>query len=94
MNTKFSALLKNGAWHLVSPGRAQNIIDCKWVDKVKIKADGSIDRYKAQLVAKEFKQHYGLDYEETFSLVVKATAIRLILSLEVSQGWGLGQLDI
>jgi histone deacetylase 1/2 len=69
------------------------LIDCKWVYRIKKKADGSIDRYKARLVAKGFKQRYGLDYEDTFSLVVKIATIRTVLSIYVSQGWSLWQLD-
>jgi hypothetical protein len=65
------------------------LIDCKWVYKVKHKVDGSIDRYKAHLVAKGFKQRYGIDYDDTFSHVVKFATIQLVLSLAVSQGWSL-----
>jgi hypothetical protein len=64
------------------------------VYKIKRKVGASIDRYKASLVAKGFKQWYGIDYEDTFSLVIKATTIRLILSVVVSQGWCLHQLDV
>jgi len=64
------------------------------VFKVKRHSDGCIERYKARLVAKGFKQRYGLDYEDTFSPMVKQITIRLLLSLVVSRGWFLRQLDV
>lgn len=94
MDEEYSALMRNKTWHLVPDQRGKNIIDCKWVYRVKKKADGSIDRYKARLVAKGFKQCYGLDYEDTFSPVVKAATIRLVLAIVVSRGWSLRQLDV
>jgi hypothetical protein len=61
---------------------------------VKRKVDGTLDKYKARLVAKGFKQRYGIDYEDIFSPVVKMSAIRAILSIAVSKGWSLRQLDV
>jgi hypothetical protein len=55
MDEEYRALLQNGTWHLVPPSRGKNVIDCKWVYKIKRKADGDIERYKARLVAKGFK---------------------------------------
>lgn len=75
VDAEFSTLMKNKIWHLVPPPRARNIIVCKWVWKIKRKADGTIDCYKGRLVVKEYTQRYGIDYEDTFSLVVNAATI-------------------
>ena len=94
MDEEYHALIKNKTWHLVPPHLSKNIIDCKWVYKIKKKSDVSIDRYKARLVAKGFKQRFGIDYQDTFSPVVKAATIRLVLSIVVSRGWSLRLLDV
>jgi histone deacetylase 1/2 len=94
MQDEFDALQRNGTWSLVPPSRGRNLIDCKWVFKIKRRADGEIDRYKARLVAKGFKQRYGIDYEDTFSPVVKIATVRLVLSIAVTRGWCLRQLDV
>lgn len=61
---------------------------------MKRKVDGTLDKYKARLVAKGFKQRYGIDYEDIFSPVVKMSTIRAIVSIAVSKGWSLRQLDV
>ena len=53
----------------------------KWVFKIKRNADGSIDKYKARLMAKAFKQKYGIDYAETFSPVVKYTTLHIMIAI-------------
>jgi hypothetical protein len=94
MHEEYDALMKNKTWRLVPPQPGRNLIDCKWFYKIKHKADGSVDRHKARLVAKGFKQRLGIDYDDTFSPVVKPATIRIILSLAISQGWDLCQLDV
>jgi histone deacetylase 1/2 len=94
MEEEYNALIENKTWHLVPPSSNKNLIDCKWVYRIKKKVDGSIDRYKARLVAKGFEQRYGIDYEDTFSPIVKIATIRIVLSLSVSRGWSLQQLDV
>lgn len=85
MDDEYAALMKNGAWHLVPADQTNNLIDCKWVYKVKRKANGSIDRYNARLVAKAFRQWYDIDYEDISSPVVKSATIRLLLSIVASR---------
>lgn len=94
MTEELNALIKNGTWSLVPYDPSMNVVGCKWVFRVKRKADGTIDRYKARLVAKGFHQQEGVDYTETFSPVVKAITIRIVLSLAVSNGWEARQLDV
>ena len=61
---------------------------------VKCKADGSVERYKARLIAKGFTQTHGIDYQETFALVAKMNSIRTLLSLAVNFNWLLCQFDV
>jgi hypothetical protein len=86
MDLEYGALIKNKSWHLVPPMKGKNVVGCKWVYKIKRKQDGSLDRYKARLVAKGFKQRYEIDYDDTFTPVVKIATIRIILSIAVSRG--------
>jgi hypothetical protein len=94
MDDEFTALIKNKAWHLVPANQAQNVIGCKWVYKVKHKTDGEIERYKVRLVAKGFKQRYGINYEDTFSSVVKMATVRIILAIAITNDWCLRQLGV
>lgn len=84
MAEEFHALTKNGTWTLVSPVASTNVIECKWVYKLKQDPQGNISRFKSRLVTKGFKQQPSVDYHETFSPVIKATTIRVILSLTVT----------
>jgi hypothetical protein len=71
-----------------------NIVGSKWIFKAKQRPDGSVDKYKARLVARGFTQQYGIDYGDTFSPVVKPATVRLVLSLAISRGWSLRQVDV
>ncbi|GKC38952.1 ribonuclease H-like domain-containing protein, partial [Tanacetum coccineum] len=71
-----------------------NIVRSMWLYKHKYNADGSLNRYKARLVANGRSQQQGIDCDETFSLVVKPATIRTVLSLAVSRHWPIHQLDV
>ncbi|GLT58591.1 hypothetical protein SLA2020_314700 [Shorea laevis] len=94
MSDEFTALVRQGTWDLVPPSPGQNVIGCKWVFRLKRRADGSIEPYKARLIAKGYHQQPGLDYSETFSPVIKLVTLRTVLSIAVSNHWPIRQLDI
>ncbi|MCH82631.1 retrovirus-related Pol polyprotein from transposon TNT 1-94, partial [Trifolium medium] len=77
-----------------SNASSSRAIGCKWVFKLKLNVDGTVERYKERLVAKGFTQTEGLDYLETFSHVVKITNIRILMAITASQNWPLFQLDV
>ena len=85
MTDEFNALLSNHTWTLVPKLSAANVIPNKWIYWIKRRADGTIARYKARLIAKGFTQQDGVDYTEIFSPVVKSTTIRTVLALAVIQ---------
>jgi Reverse transcriptase (RNA-dependent DNA polymerase) len=62
MKEELEALEKNKTWTLMSLPKGKKLVGCKWVYKIKYNSDGTIERHKARLVAKDFTQTYGLDY--------------------------------
>ena len=87
MQAKYAALLINNTWILVSVPADRQAIGCKWVFRIKENPDGSVNKYKARLVAKDFHQRPGFDYTETFSPVVKHVTIRIVLTLALTHHW-------
>ncbi|CAA7035581.1 unnamed protein product [Microthlaspi erraticum] len=78
---ELESMKENHVWDLVDLPPERRAIGNKWIFKIKRNADGSIDRYKARLVAKCYTQQEGIDYEETFSPVVRFASIRLIIAI-------------
>ncbi|KAJ9566476.1 hypothetical protein OSB04_002442 [Centaurea solstitialis] len=94
MQEEMQALQANKTWVLVPRPISVNVVGSKWVFRTKYLSDGTVDRLKARLVAQGFTQIPGLDYSLTFSHVVKASTVRIILSLAVLNKWSLHQLDV
>ncbi|RVW15617.1 Retrovirus-related Pol polyprotein from transposon RE2 [Vitis vinifera] len=91
---EIQALQTNDTWVLVPCPTNHNVVGCRWIFKTKLQLDGSIEHHKARLGAQGFSQIHGLDFGDTFSPVVRPTTVRIILSLAVTSGWRLHQLDV
>ena len=94
LDNEYSSHIKNNTWTLTNLPKGHKAIDCRWVFKVKYKADGSVERHKARLVAKGCSQKPGLDYEETFSPVGKYTSIRTLLAIANQLNLEVHQMDV
>nr|GEV06713.1 putative reverse transcriptase, RNA-dependent DNA polymerase, Gag-polypeptide of LTR copia-type [Tanacetum cinerariifolium] len=89
MNAEMDALYRNNTWEIVDLSVGRKAIGSKWVWKIKYKSDREIERYKARLVAKGFNQREGIDFDETFSPVVKIITVRCLINLAMQNGWSL-----
>ena len=94
MEEEIQALKQNQTWDLVPRPKDVKPISSKWVYKFKTRANGSIEKYKACLVARGFSQQYELDYDETFSLVAKITIVCVLIALAAIKSWKLWQMDV
>ncbi|KAL2923679.1 Retrovirus-related Pol polyprotein from transposon TNT 1-94 [Bienertia sinuspersici] len=94
MQKEIDALNKNNTWTFVDLPKGKKAIGSKWVYKVKLKADGTLDRCKARLVAHGCNQKHGVDYEETFSPVIKMTTVRCLIAVAAHRKWPMYQLDV
>ena len=85
---------KNKTWELVKLPRGKKLVECRWVFTVKYRSDGSIERYKAMLVAKGYTQTYGIDYLETSAPGEKISTVQVLLSLVANFEWNIQQFDV
>jgi hypothetical protein len=75
MCDEIAALRSNHTWPLVPFHPSMNVVGSGWVYRIKHRVDGSIERYKARLVARGFTQQEVIDYSETFSPVIKQATV-------------------
>lgn len=94
MLEEMTAHLTNGTWELVDlpPGRVA--IGSKWIYTLKHKLDGSLERFKARLVAQGFSQRPGFDFDETFASTMRWSTLRIILALAAIEDLELRTVDI
>ena len=94
LKEELDALSKNHTWDLVALPPRKSVVGCKWIYKIKTRSDGSIECYKARLVAKSFIQEYEIDYEETFTPIARISSVHALLAVAAASKWDLFQMDV
>ena len=94
MKSEMNAMHDNNTWELVPRPVGKNIVGSRWIFKIKRNADGSINRYKARLVAQGFSQEQGIDFSEVFSPVARSVTIRSLLAVANIHNLEIHQMDV
>ncbi|KAL0457931.1 UNVERIFIED_CONTAM: Retrovirus-related Pol polyprotein from transposon RE1 [Sesamum latifolium] len=94
MKSKMDSMRSNQVWTLVDPPKGVRPVGCKWVYKRKLGANGEVTAFKARLVAKEYTQRLGVDFEETYSPVAMAKSIRILLAIAAWYDYEIWQMDV
>ena len=94
MKGRKNSMESNRVWDFVDLPPSRKTIGNKWVLNINHKADGTIDKYKARLIAEGYTQQEGIDYEETFLPVVRFASICLILAIGGRMDLELHQMNV
>ena len=94
MESEMNSIHANGRWDLVELPKNRKALPCRWVYRLKQTTDSPRPKYKARIVAKGFRQEYGVDFDEVFSPVVKMTTLRFLLRVVAAENLELHQLDV
>ncbi|XP_019055977.1 PREDICTED: uncharacterized protein LOC109115883 [Nelumbo nucifera] len=86
MAAEIEALEKNDTWTIVDLPPKKHAIGNKWVYRIKYKVDGTIERFKARLIAKGYTQIEGLYYHDTFAPIEKLSTIRCLPAMATTRG--------
>ncbi|GKB24442.1 retrovirus-related pol polyprotein from transposon TNT 1-94 [Tanacetum coccineum] len=94
IKSEIDSILQNHTWELVDLPPGCKPLGYKWIFKKKVKVDGTIDKYKARLVIKGYRQCEGLDYFDTYSSVTRITSIRMVLAIAALKNLEVHQMDV
>ena len=94
MDKEMNAVEKNKTWKLVDLPKGKEVIGMERVYKTKSNAEGKIERHKARLDVKGYKERHGRDYEENFALVARMEIVRVVLSIAAQHKWKVYQMDV
>ena len=84
-DSEYQSLIENDTWDLVELPEGRIAIGCKWVFKVKHNGYGKVVRFKSRLVTKGYSQRHKIDFDKTFSPVVRFSSVRTLLAFAIQK---------
>jgi hypothetical protein len=69
------SITTNGTREVIDRDMGCKLVYCKWVFKTKLRPNGTIEKYKARLMAKGYTQKEGEDFFDTYSPIARLTTI-------------------
>jgi hypothetical protein len=94
VEAELKSLQDHSTWKVVPRPEGKHVVSWKWVWRIKTKPDGSIERYKARLVAQGFTQTRGVDFNKTFTPVTRLDTLRLLAATAAQREWEFRQINI
>jgi hypothetical protein len=94
MQEEYDSITWNDVWEVVPRLEGKLVVTSRWLYKIKYAADGSIEKHKARFVVRRFSQVEGIDYDETFTPIVRYTSIRIIMAITIKMGWKIHQMNV
>jgi len=94
IKSEIDSLESNKTWELIDLPKGCRPIRSKWIFKKKLRADGTIDKYKARLVIRGFDQRKGIDYFDTYSPVTKIATIKALIAIAATYDLVVHQMDV
>ncbi|GJZ61173.1 zinc finger, CCHC-type containing protein, partial [Tanacetum coccineum] len=94
INDEMDSIMGNNTWVLADLPQGCKPLGCKWIFKIKLKVDGTIEKFKARLVIQGFKQKSGIDYFDTYAPVACISTIRLLIAMASIHNLIIHQMDV
>ena len=94
MNQEIDAIRRNETWGLVKLPENKKALGVKWIYRTKLKQNWEVQKYKAKLIVKGYKEKFGVDYEEVFIPVTRLETVRLLSTLAAKNDWKVHQMDV
>ncbi|GMF37173.1 unnamed protein product [Phytophthora fragariaefolia] len=94
LDLEYQSLLENGTWKLTGLPSGHKALPCHWVLAIKYNADGTVERFKARLVAQGNHQEYGVNCDDVYARVARFESLRLVLAIGTILDCHIHQMDV